>query len=312
MSVDRVATGSQTNYMLSQISKANLKLQQSEMQVSSGKVSDTYAGIGDKTAALEGARVAAQRADAYQASTQLAVTQTDMQDTQLTTLSGLADQLKKAITTAAGNSDGTDLMNEADSIFQQASAILNSTDSNGNYIYGGSQTDRKPFTATQLSDLASPATVASFFQNDSNKKTVLVGDGQTETIGVLASDVGTDLMSALQKLYDLDGGTGSYSANLTTAQTDSLTTTVLPDATTASLKLNAANALNGDTYNNLKSAITNQQTMSKLYTGFVSDIEDVDMGQALTNLSMNQTALQAVLTVTSKLNNLSLLDYMSN
>jgi flagellar hook-associated protein 3 FlgL len=52
--------------------------------------------------------------------------------------------------------------------------------------------------------------------------------------------------------------------------------------------------------------------MSKLYTGFVSDIEDVDMGQALTNLSMNQTALQAVLSVTSKLNNLSLLNYMSN
>ncbi len=64
MSVDRVATNSQTNYMLTQIAKANAQLQQSEMQVSSGKASDTYAGIGDKTAALEGARVAAQKAQA--------------------------------------------------------------------------------------------------------------------------------------------------------------------------------------------------------------------------------------------------------
>lgn len=309
MSVDRVATNSQTNYMLTQIGKANSKLQQSEMQVSSGKVADTYAGIGDKTAALEGARVAAQRADAYQANTQLAVTQTDLQDTQLTTLAGLAAQLQKAIQSAAGNSDRSDLMNQANGIFQQASQILNSTDANGSYIYAGSLTDQKPFTATSLANLAS-GSVSSFFTNDSNKKTVQVGDGQTETIGVLASDVGTDLMTSLQKLYNLDGGTGALSGALTTTQTDSLKNTVLPDASKAATSLNSVTALNGDVYNNLKSAITNQETMSKLYTGFVSDIEDVDMAKALTNLSTNQTALQAVLTVTSKLNNLSLLNFL--
>lgn len=309
MTVDRVATNSQANYMLTQIGKANNKLQQSEMQVSSGKVSDTYAGIGDKTAALEGARVAAQRADAYQANTQLAVTQTDLQDTQLTTLAGLATQLQTAIQTAAGNSDGSDLMNKANSIFQQATQILNSTDANGAYIYAGSLSDQKPFTATSLANLAS-GSVSSFFANDSNKKSVQVGDGQTETIGVLASDIGTDLMSSLQKLYNLDGGTGALSGALTTTQTDSLKNTALPDAAKAATSLNSVTALNGDVYNNLKSAITNQETMSKLYTGFVSDIEDVDMAKALTNLSTNQTALQAVLTVTSKLNNLSLLNFL--
>ncbi|GAA0549390.1 flagellar hook-associated protein 3 FlgL [Rhizomicrobium palustre] len=309
MSVDRVASNSQTNYMLTQIAKANSRLQDSETQLSSGKVSTTYAGIGDKTAALEGARVAGQRADAYKASTQLAITQTDLQDTQLTSLSGLAAQLSKAIQSATANSDGTDLMNQANSIFQQAASILNSTDANGSYIYGGSLTDRKPFTATKLSDLAS-GSVSSFFQNDTNKKTVQTGDGQTETIGVLASDVGTDLMKALQTLYNLDGGTGSYSAKLTATQTTALTNTALPDATTANSKLNSLTALNGDTYNNLKSAVTTQQTMSNLYSGFVSDIEDVDMAKALTNLSSNQVALQAVLSVTAKLNNLSLLDYM--
>jgi flagellar hook-associated protein 3 FlgL len=313
MSIDRVATNSQTNYMLSQIGKSNARLQQSEMQVSSGKVSDTYAGIGDKTAALEGARAAAQKAQAYQANTQLAVTQTDLQDTQLTTLSGLASQLQKAVTSAAGNSDGTDLMNTADGIFQQAASILNASDANGSYLYGGSVTDKPPFTATKLSDLASPATVSSFFQNNQTKKSVQVGDGQTETIGVLASDIGTNLMTALQSLYNLavvPTGTDAYSGKLTSTQATDLSNQVLPTATTAATSLNSVTALNGDTYSSLKASITNQETMNKLYTGFVSDIEDVDMGKALTNLSSNQTALQAVLTVTSKLNNLSLLNYM--
>jgi len=148
MSVDRVATNSQTSYMLSQIAKANAKLQQSSEQTASGKISSDYAGIGDKTAALEGARAAADRASGYATNTQLAVTQTDLQDTQLSTLSGLAQQLQKAITSAAGNSDGTSLMTTAQSVFEQASSILNSTDSNGNYLYAGEKTDTKPFTAT--------------------------------------------------------------------------------------------------------------------------------------------------------------------
>jgi len=320
MSVDRVATNSQTNYMLTQISKANAKLQQSEMQVSSGKVSDTYAGYGDKTAALEGARAAAQKSQAYQDNTNLAVTQTDLQDTQLTTLAGLASQLKTALTNAVGNSDGTSLMSTADGIFQQAASILNSTDANGNYLYGGSVTDKPPFSATKLSDLvpaaSPPATlpsIGSFFQKDTTKKSVQVGDGQTETIGVLASDMGSSLMSSLQSLYNIavaQTGTDTYNGALTSTQTDTLSNQVLPTATTAATDLNTLTAQNGDTYNSLKSSITSQQTINTMYSGFVSDIEQVDMPTALTNLSTNQTALQAVLTVTSKLNNLSLLNYI--
>jgi hypothetical protein len=102
MTIERVATNSQTTYMLSQIAKANAKLQQSSDQVASGKVSNDYAGIGDKTAALEAARAAADRAAAYATNTQSAVTQTDLQDTQLTTLSGLASQLKTAIDVRLG------------------------------------------------------------------------------------------------------------------------------------------------------------------------------------------------------------------
>ena len=45
--------------------------------------------------------------------------------------------------------------------------------------------------------------------------------------------------------------------------------------------------------------------MSTLYTGFISNIQDTNMAQAATQLSLNQTALQAALQVTSSLNQLS-------
>jgi len=309
MTVDRVANNAQAQYMLSQIMRANTALDTTQAQVASGKASTDYVGIGSKTGALEAARAAAARADAYQSNTQLAVTQTDLQDTQLTTLSSLAKQLKQAVTTAAGNGDGTNLMATAQSVFEQASAILNSTDSNGNYIYGGGQGNTKPFTATSLSDLAT-GSVSSYFQNGSQKKSVMVGDGQTVQIGVLASDIGTGLMTALKNLASADSPSGSLDGQLTGTQTANLTNNILPSATSAYTGLNTITATNGDTYNRLKDAVTNQQSQSTLYQGFVSDIEDVDMTQAISKLNQNQVALQAALEVTSKLGQLSLLNYL--
>jgi len=311
MSIDRVATNAQTQYLLSQIMQANKSLDQSQAQVSSGKVATDYAGIGDKTAALEAARAAAARASAYQSNTQLALTQTDLQDTQLTTLSGLAAQLQKAIQTAAGNSDGTSLVDTANSIFQQASAILNSTDANGNYIYSGQKTNVAPFSAADLGTMSTNGNVSDYFTNGDIKKTVLVGDGQTQQIGVLASDIGEKLMQALKDIYVADGnGNGDLSGQLTSAQVDDLTNTALPDAVNATTSLNAATAANGDAYNSLNDAMTQQQSVSNLYQGFVSDIEDVDMATALTNLNSNQVALQAALSVASRLGQLSLLNYL--
>ena len=53
-----------------------------------------------------------------------------------------------------------------------------------------------------------------------------------------------------------------------------------------------------------------RSALSTLYTGFVSNIENVDMGTAITQLNENQTALQAALAVTAQLNQVSLLNYM--
>ena len=309
MSVERVATNSQAQYLLARIMQANQSLSRTQQQVSSGKISDNYGGINDKTAALEAARAAAERASAYATNTQLSLTQTDLQDTQLTNLSGLAQQLKDALTSAAGNADGTSLMVTAQSVFEQAASILNATDSNGNYIYGGQKTDTKPFTATSLAELAG-APVSSFFVNGSQKKTVQVGDGQTEQIGILASDIGTNLMNALRTLYQQDTPSGSLDGQLTSSQVDGLTSTVVPLANQATDELNAAAAANGNVYKSLKDAITHQQSLSTLYGGFVSDIEDVDMAQALTNLTQDQIALQAALTVAARLGQVSLLNYL--
>ena len=134
MSIDRVSTASQTAFFLAQIQGASAALNKTQEQIASTKNATTYAGFGDKAQVLTATLAAGARNDAYATGTSFAATQVDLQDTQLTSLSSLAAQLKKAVSDAVANNDAGTLMDQASSIFDQASAILNSKDSNGDYI----------------------------------------------------------------------------------------------------------------------------------------------------------------------------------
>jgi flagellar hook-associated protein 3 FlgL len=308
MTIDRVATNSQSQYLLSQIMQAENNLNTAQAQVTSGNVSSQYSGYGDKTAVLEATRSAANRTTAYQTATTNALTQVDEQDSQLSSLSDLANSLSTAITTAIANNDGSTLMTTAQGIFDQASQILNTKDANGNYIYGGDNNTVPPLSITDMSDLASPATAAGAFQNGSTASTVMVADGQTVQTGVLASDAGTQLMATLKSLVDLNNS-GALSDDMTSDQSNSLSS-ILTQAKAAATQVNNVAAQNGNNYNQLTDASANQTTMSNLYSTFVSNIQEVDMPTAITQLNQDQVALQAAVQVTAQLGQISLLNYL--
>jgi flagellar hook-associated protein 3 FlgL len=312
MSVDRIATAQQSQYMLSQITAASNAVNTTQQQIASHQVSTTYAGFGSQTQVLQATISANARNTAYQAATSLATTQADLQDTQLTSLSSLAAQLNKAVSDSVANNDPSGLMTQVQSIFSQAVSILNSKDANGDYIYSGGKTDTAPVNVSDLSSLIALPSVSGAFTNGTNKKSVQVADGQTVTFGVNASDVGAGLMQSLKDIAAFDAGSGgnfSNSSSLSAAQ-NSFLTGQIASVTAVASGINTATAQNGDVYNQLTNASSQQAAMNTLYSGFVSNIQDTNMADAATQLSLNQTALQAALQVTSTLNNLTLLNYL--
>jgi flagellar hook-associated protein 3 FlgL len=312
MSVDRVATAQQSAFFLSQINQAGAKLDNTNKQIASGVVADTYAGFGDKAQVLQATLSAQARNTAYTTATGIATTQTDMQDTQLTSLSSLAAQLQKAVSDAVANNDPTGLMATVGNVFSQAVSILNTKDANGDYIYAGGKTDTAPVSVSSLSQLIAAPSTASIFTNGDNKKAVQVADGQSISFGVTASDAATGLMQALKDVAGFDAGaSGSFdtSTNLSAAQTSFLTAQIAATST-VSAGLTAVTAQNGNVYNQLQNATTNQGTTDTLYKGFVDKVQNTNMADAATQLSLNQTALQASLQVTATLNQLTLLNYM--
>jgi flagellar hook-associated protein 3 FlgL len=308
--IGRVATNNQAQILLAQLLQNESNLNKSQEQVASGKVANTYAGMGDKAAVLEAARSAQAHADAIQSATQLAVNQADLQDTQTTSLANLADQLRQAVTKAMADDDATTLMSQAQSIFDQAKQILNSKDANGNYLYGGEKDTTEPVNVDSLADLAALPSVSDAFSNGTVKKSVNIGGGQTVQVGMLASDLGTQLFQSLADIANYNSSpNGPFGDTISATQSNFLTTQVQA-AQTANQSLNNQAAANGFVYNHLNDVIDQQKATSTLYKGFVSNLEDVDMGTAITQLNQNQVALQAAVQVTAQLQQVSLLNYL--
>jgi flagellin-like hook-associated protein FlgL len=119
-------------------------------------------------------------------------------------------------------------------------------------------------------------------------------------------------MQALKDIANFDAsGSGNFNAasSLTAAQSSFLTGAIA-QVTTVNTDLNAATAANGYVSNRLTDAQTQQASMNTLYKKFTSDIQDTNMAAAATQLSLNQTQLQAALQVTAGLHQLSLLNYL--
>ena len=311
MTIDRVATNGQMQLLVERIMQAGAALDRTQMQVASGKKSSDYFGISDKTAILEAARSASLRADSYQSVTQLALDQVNLQDGQMTSLSDLSNELRQALTDAVANNDGSVLMTAAGSVFDRLKQILNTQDANGKYIYGGDKNNQPPITINSLSDLTSLLSASDAFGNGSIARSVTVADGETVQIGILASDAGQQLMQVLKDVADFNAGpNGPFGSPLTQAQSDFLSGEI-SSAKSAGDSITNVAAKNGQVYSQLQDAADQQQSLSTLYKGFVSNIEDVDIGQAVAQLNQNQVALQAALKVTSQLNQISLLNYLA-
>jgi flagellar hook-associated protein 3 FlgL len=184
---------------------------------------------------------------------------------------------------------------------------------NGKYLFAGGQVDTKPVSLNSIADLtdpappAAPVNPASFFHNDDYKMQNKVDDSTTVTTGVLASDIGSQLMGALHTLQN--SPVGPFSGPLTPAQQDWIQQQlgnwdkIRSDLTT----MTAANGLNQKRLDTSKSNVVAQDTT---VTGMIGDVTDADMGQAATQLQMAQMAVQAAAHVFQTLQGASLLSIL--
>lgn len=231
------------------------------------------------------------------------------QDTALNRVADAARDTRQIIAEAIAAGQVDTLMEDLEAQLRNAIEGMNAR-YGGKYLFAGGQVDTKPVTATDMASLAPPAVIANFFQNDNFKATAQIDEATTVTTGVLAEDIGTDMLAAYQALQAFHtGGSGPFTGQMTAAQRTFLEgqLSVWEDVRSDAVALTARNGLTQRRVDSVKDALVSRQNA---LAGMMGDITDADMALAASNLQQAQLSVQAAAHVFASLAETSLLNVL--
>jgi flagellar hook-associated protein 3 FlgL len=239
----------------------------------------------------------------YKTNVQRASSRVATEDSVLSQVGDLLARVKElgiAQGTATANDSTRQVANaEVNQIFQQLISLGNTKFGN-EYLFGGEQSTTTPFTAT-----GSGATLAYSTTSPAGSRTVEIGDGQTFQATSDGSEIfiDTGVLDAVRELsLALDPSSPAYGQS-----------GIQSALTKLDSAMNAVQTMVGDVgarANTLDSAQQNLDALKVNITTFKSNLEDVDLEKAMTELTSRQLAYQAALVATSKVNSLNLTDYL--
>jgi flagellar hook-associated protein 3 FlgL len=306
----RVSTIGNYSAILQNIMSAQQKQVEAGAQVSSQKNGSDLKDYAKNAETLTAMRSTQSRLAVYQQQNTLITAKLSTQDTALNQVGDASEGVRQAIADALASGDGSSLMQTLQGQFSNAVQGMN-TRYDGKYVFSGGQIDTPAVSASAMSDLTATANpISSFFHNDSYKAKAKLDDATSVTTGVLASDIGTSMMTAFKTIQTFqEGGSGPFSGQLTTAQTSFLQAQLATWDTVTS-GVTTITGRNGLTQAQVTSAKTDLTAQSTTLSGMVSDITDVNMADAVSRLELAQTSLQAAAQVFQTLQATSLVNIL--
>jgi len=304
--VTRVSTAGNYSAILANLLAAENRQVDAENRVSSQKNGSNLKEYANKAETLTAMKTVDRRLQAYQDQNSSIASKLTTQDQALTSIADSAQAVRQAIADALAADNADTLMQETGGQFQSAVNNLNAK-YDGKYLFAGGKVTTQPVTATQLSDLTSGPPIASFFQNDNFLTQAKLDDSTTVTTGQLASNLGTNMLTAFQSMQAFDTGpSGPINGPLTAAQRTFLESqlSVWDGIRTAVTSSAATNGLVQQQVDQVKTNLTSQKDT---LTTMIGGITDADMAKAATDLSNAQLSVQATARVLQALQSSSLL-----
>lgn len=291
----RVSTNYQFETMRSKMNTAGDNYRVAQQRVSSGKrinsLSDDPRGLSD-VLTMRGVKASIEqyKTNLDRASTWLKTSESS--------LSEVGNLLNRANSLAISGASATTSMDsrramavEVQTIRDQVFSLANSKGPTGGYLFAGTATDKQPFNI---------ATTGIAFQGNSGTMKVEANANDAVTINTDAQQLFTTIYTTLDQLKtNLEGGS----------------TTTISDVSIKAVQdgISLLNNIRGDVGTRAKSVESFQNDHSRRIeelTSSISNLEDVDLSQAIMEYKSAETAYQASLQVMSQGFGLSLLNYI--
>jgi flagellar hook-associated protein 3 FlgL len=304
----RVVNLAQQNLIMSYIRDAQTRMQETQIQMSTGYKSQRYSGIAADARQVVNLESSRARIDQYQANNKTVDLRLQTMESSTAQVLDAATQLKTLLTNALNASNANDM-----AVGLQAQNLLNEVSKQLNvkigdrYLFSGSKTDTPPVNLSAAGYTAPPTTYPSvadtgYYQGDDTILSTRAADDYDISYGVTANDPAFEkIIRALQ-----------LTATVTTSPT--LDRDRLQDA--LNLANDAVNTLPtirsriGATQNALDAANDDHADMSTYMDQTILQLTSVDVTEAASRLASDQLTLQASYMTISQLSQLSLANYL--
>lgn len=304
----RISTFAQNQAVVAQMLRAQSQVADTQRQVSTGEISDSYKGMARNASALVGARAVESRTLKYIDLAKQAISRVDLQATGISTMYSTAAKLRQNLLNALANNSGRTVAVDVNAAFEIGKSVLN-TKANGRYIYAGSRTDMMPFGAANLADLATVANpVSGYFANDTKKSQVRVDQNLNIEYGQAASEMGQDLMASIKTIAEYNAAT-PIGESLTPADR-AIIKAQIANLDTVMGTISGIEAANGIVQKRLEDIVIRHEEIDVVNKRLIADVSEVDMAAAIARLNQDQLAVEASYSLIRQLNKISLLNFI--
>lgn len=299
----RVATSTINQNAIDQIQKSNVSLSKTTFQVTSGLKAERFEDIAADASQLLNLQDLRGLNEQY-------IKNMDSVNSRLKAMENALQGMNDLIIEAAnlwtlGRNENTaevraNLAPKAEGLAESFYSLFK-TKYDGNYIFSGAAGDRPPLSGTPAANTSPPVPApTTYYNGDSQKMIVITTIGVTEEYGVTGDDAGfANMKAGLEGLWfglannsesDIDGAIDL----LNQAQTEISNMLGEVGGQQASFDLLSSRHENTNLF------LTEQ----------IDNLEKVDIAEAMTRFTQEQTVLEASMSVTAQLNRLSLLDFI--
>lgn len=319
--ISRIGTFGHQQALIELFKLNQTRVGESQRQVASGKVANEFRGLSRQAVSLVSFKSLREQALALQDSNTALNVKLAANETTLAAIDDVTKELNELVLNAAGLKKADGLVNAIGNLVERVAGLLN-TRVGGKFIFAGSNTTQAPSAVTNPTELLAVAEppAGNFFTNNTIKAQARIDENVTITYGVLASDVGQDVLHVMQRILMFNAGTlpagagafapaGPFSDPLTDAQSDFLVNET-KQIKTAQRTLTDAEAGNGVLMKQVQDATDRQADKVIFLSEFIKDTEDVDLPTAVAELNQHQTALQASFQILARISRLNLTDFL--